>query len=196
MHACMDSRARRPLVLLGAALGLAALSACTTGGARPDATGSTTQRDASKAIELRYRAFARKLSIGLVNESHTDRLELYSERQPIDRATTKVSPDEVVDAIVEYFRDQGYFGIAVRGPAPATPPPGATQMLEVVLPDGPYHAIVRPGVTAQFATTFQTCAKALLQVYSDTIQLQAVDEAPGWSEGRRGASGAKPKPGG
>jgi hypothetical protein len=53
-------------------------------------------------------------------------------------------------------------------------------MLEVSLPDGKYHAILRSGVSVESATRFQTCAKALLDVYNNTLQLQSVDQAPDW----------------
>jgi hypothetical protein len=171
----------RAVAALCSAVLLLTLAGCAT--SAPAAAAPRTAPDASKAVELRYRAFAQGLSLGLVNESHSSRVDVYSERKPIDRATTKVSPDEVVDAIVEYFRDNGYFEIAVRGAAPANPPAGATQVLEVVLPDGPWHALARPGVTADFARTFQACRQALLDVYSATMQLQAVDEAPAWRSG-------------
>lgn len=158
-------------------LPLAVLPGCSSSGSASDARPEKT----GKPIELRYRAIASKLSLGLVNESHTDRTELYSERQPVDQATTKVSTDEVVEAIVEFFRDQGYFEIAQSGAAPTNPPAGTSQILEVVLPEGAYHAVLRTGVTADHITKFQTCAKALVDVYNSTMQLQAVDAAPDWN---------------
>ncbi len=173
--------ARRALLATASLLLATLVSApgCSSGGTRASAAGAKT----GQPVELRYRAIAKNLSFGLVNESHTDRTELYSARQPLDKATTKVSPDEVVDAIVEYFRDQGYFDIAQPGAAPRTPPPGASQILEVMLPEGSYHAVMAPGVSPDFITKFQTCSKALLDVYNSTMQLQAVENAPDWSTG-------------
>ena len=194
MHGCMDWRPRRRAVLARALLlapalvvpaVFAPLSGCASGSSAATAPRVASEPDAAKAVELRYRAFAQGLSLGLVNESHSDRVALYSERKSAGSATTKVSPDEVVDAIVEYFRSEGFFEIASRGRAPAQPPAGATQVLEVVLPDGAYHALARPGVTQEFAQTFQTCRKALLDVYSETMQLQAVDAPPEWQPGTR-----------
>lgn len=164
-----------PVLLLALTLLLGA-TACSSGGTKTEAT-------AHGPVELRYRALAKNLSFGIVNATHTDRTDLYSKRQPIDQATTKVSPDEVVDAIVDYFREQGFFDIAVAGKSPVTPPQGVSQILEVVLPNGAYHAVLRPGVSAEHATSFQTCAKALLDVYNNTLQLQAVEEAPLWGGG-------------
>lgn len=161
--------------LLVPALAIATLAGCASEGSRAEETKAPTQTDATKAVELRYRALAKNVTFGLVNESHSNRTELYSERQSVERATTKVSPDEVVDEIVKFFREQGYFDIAVRGAAPATPAANVSQLLEVTLPDGKYHAALKKGVTTEYATTFQTCAKALLDVYNSTMQLQAVD---------------------
>ncbi len=170
---CLLAPAACALPLLIGTL-LIGITACSSSGSKAATT-------VHAPVELRYRALAKNLSFGLVNESHSDRTDLYSTRQPLDHATTKVSPDEVVDAIVEYFRDQGFFDIAVAGTSPASPPPGASQILEVSLPDGEYYAMLRTGVTADYVTRFQTCAKALLDVYNNTLQLQAVDEAPNWN---------------
>ncbi len=178
------------------ALAVTTFCGCASEGSRPDDAKAPTQPDATKAVELRYRALTQNLSFGLVNESHSNRTELYSERQPLDRATTKVSPDEVVDAIVEYFRDEGFFEIAVRGAAPASATKGASQMLEVALPEGRYHAALRKGVSKEYATTFQTCAKALLDVYNSTMQLQAVEDAPDWINGTPRPATKSKKPGG
>jgi len=185
------------LVLTGlSSLAGTTLSGCASEGSRVADAKAPTQPDAKKAVELRYRAVTQNLSFGLVNESHSNRADLYSERQPLDRATTKVSPDEVVDAIVDYFREQGFFEIAVRGAAPANVSQGASQMLEVALPDGQFHAVLRKGVTKEYATTFQTCAKGLLDVYNSTMQLQAVDDAPDWMNGTARPATKSTKPGG
>jgi len=185
-----------PLLPLLPALSLAFLASCASEGSRAEESKVPTQQDASKAVELRYRALAKNVSFGLVNESHSNRTELYSERQPIDRATTKVSPDEVVDAIVDYFREQGFFDIAVRGAPPANVAQNASQLLEVALPDGLYHAALRKGVTKEYATTFQTCSKALLDVYNSTMQLQAVEETPDWMNGAPRPATKSKNPGG
>jgi len=174
--------ARLTLAVGASAIALiAVLPGCSSGGAKSSGPGEKTGRP----IELRYRAVAKNLSFGIVNESHTDRTELYSSRQPLDKATTKVSPDEVVDAIVEYFRDEGFFAIAQSGSAPRNPPAGASQILEVSLPEGPYFAVMQPGVSADFVAKFQTCSKALLDVYNSTMQLQAVDGTPDWGGGNQ-----------
>src|SRR6187200_7838 len=124
MREGMVSGRRHPRVLLAiTALALTSsavalgscllLPACTSNA--PASAPEATKVDPSRAIELRYRALSKNLVFCLVNASHTERTELYSSRQPLDHATTKVSPDEVVDATVEYFREQGFFDIATRG---------------------------------------------------------------------------------
>lgn len=162
---------------------LAFVPACSSSSASAEPT-------SKGPVEVRYRALAKNVTFGIVNASHTDRTDLYSTKQPLDKATTKVSPDEVVDAMVEYFQQQGYFDIALTGTAPEIPPPGATQILSLTLPDGAYYAVLRSGVTLDFAAKFQACAKALQDVYNNTLQLQAVDEAPDWS-GSSSRSGSK-----
>lgn len=206
MRGSMDLRQRSAACSVGRTVaGLAMLSAttlclsiaggCASEGTKTSETKSPTVPDSSKAVELRYRALAQNLSLGLVNESHSSRTEVYSERQPLDRATTKVSTDEVVDEIVSYFREQGFFEIALRGAAPAAPK-GVSQMLEVALPDGKYYLALRQGVTKEYARTFQTCAKALLDLYNGTMQLQAVEDAPDWMNGTARPATKSKKPGG
>jgi hypothetical protein len=157
-----------------------ALTSLGAGFAACSSTATSAPEPAKGPVELRYFALAKDLSFGIVNATSTDRIDLYSKTQPLNQATTKVSPDEVVDALVQYFREQGFFEIAQPLGAPRPAPAGATQMLEVSLPDGKYHAILRSGVSVESATRFQTCAKALLDVYNNTLQLQSVDQAPDW----------------
>jgi hypothetical protein len=171
-----------------AALALTSLGA---GLAACSSSGTSAPEPAQGPVELRYFALAKNLTFGIVNATSTDRIDLYSKAKPLDQATTKVSPDEVVDAVVQYFREQGFFEIAQPRGAPRPAPAGATQMIEVSLPDGKYHAILRSGVSLEFATRFQTCAKALLDVYNNTLQLQSVDEAPEWSGSNPSSRSAK-----
>ena len=159
---------------------------------------ASTDADAKPAqpTEIRYRAVTANTSFGLVNEAHTPRTELYSSRLPIDAATTKVSPDEVVDAIVDYFREQGFFELAQPGPMPSPAPQGVSQMLGVTTGAGSVHMALRPGASTAHARCFQTCAKALLDIYNNTVQLQAVDRPPDWKTGKTPQPGIQPRKGG
>jgi hypothetical protein len=170
------------------------LTGCSSSGS----SGGSADGDAKpgQPTEIRYRAVTANTSFGLVNESHTPRTELYSSRLPIDAATTKVSTDEVVAATVDYFREQGFFDMAQPGPMPSPAPPGVSQMLGVTTPAGSVHMALRPGATKAQALCFQTCAKALLDIYNNTVQLQAVDQAPDWKTNKPPQPGIQPRKGG
>lgn len=169
------------LVLLGV---LTLLGACSS----PKSSAATEPKPANtgRPVEIRYLAVNGNKTFVLLNESHTSRTELYSSRLPLDAATAKVSTDEVVDATVDYFREQGYFQAAQKGAMPAKAPPGVTQILAVTTVDGPVFFALRPGAPTAEARTFQTCAKAFFDVYNNTVQLQSVDGTPDWKAQGKG----------
>jgi len=184
-------------VLLGTVLlGTTLLSGCSSPGAAQGAEGPSPKT--GRPVEIRYHAVAKNANFGLVNESHTSRTELYSSRLPIDAASTKVSPDEVLDAVVDYFREQDFFELAQPGGIPVKLPPGTTQVLGVTTPAGAMHLTLRPGASTEQARCFQTCAKAFFDVYNATMQLQSVDQTPDWKaqDGKSLTPGLQPRKGG
>lgn len=177
--------------ILAASLAATIVAGCSS----PSSSGAAATGSAKtgRPVEIRYRAVSANATFGLVNESHTDRTQLYSSRLPLDAASTKVSPDEVVDAMVDYFREQGFFEHAQAGAMPANAPSGVTQILAVTTVDGPVLFALRTGAPTEQARSFQTCAKAFFDVYNNTIQLQSVDRAPDWKAQN---SALKPRQGG
>ncbi len=191
------SRPRGPrALLLVTALLATILIGCSSPSSASAAEAASTKT--GRPVEIRYRAVTSNANFGLVNESHTSRTELYSSRLPIDAASTKVSPDEVVDAVVDYFREQGFFELAQPGAMPVNPPQGTSQILAVTTPEGAVTLMLRPGASTEHARCFQTCAKAFFDVYNATMQLQSVDRTPDWKaqDGKSLTPGLQPRKGG
>jgi hypothetical protein len=116
----------------------------------------------------------------LVDQSHTDRAELYSSAKSIDQAGTKVTTDEVLEATLQFFREQGFFDLARNGAASSAG--GAAQSLEVETPDGVVHLSLGRTTAAGEAKVFRVCRDNFAALYNDVYQLQAVDRAPAWNE--------------
>jgi hypothetical protein len=156
-------------------------AACSAGGTRAAGGDAPEAASASFApVQFAYRAYASGARLTLVNAAHTNRTELYSSTQPLDSARTKVAPDEVVDEMVLYFREQGFFAQARPGRAPESAPPGVKQALEVETAEGPVHALLGEGAKPDEVRCFLTCVKAFLDLYNNTVQMQSVDRAPDW----------------
>ncbi|MFN0243646.1 MAG: hypothetical protein ACKVWV_12195 [Planctomycetota bacterium] len=116
--------------------------------------------------------------IELVNESHSNRAELYSQRKSLEDAVTKVTTDEVMDEIVKLFRARGVYERAQKGAAPADGGGTFTQALEIDTPDFAGHWALLRGASSEERQRFLECAQAFVMIYNDTYQLQSVDRAP------------------
>jgi hypothetical protein len=135
-----------------------------------------------RVLVLSYRSQQR---FELVNESHTDRVELYSEKRA--SAATKVQTDEVLDALLEHMREQGFFRFAEESPAPQAGGASITRAIELESPEGTWSFVVGPGSPEEQRLAFDRCFAAFLDLYNATYQLQSVD--PGWTP--PGAPGGK-----
>jgi hypothetical protein len=109
----------------------------------------------------------------LVNEAHSDPVELYSEVRTRATANIKVISNEVMTAMIDHFDDQGFNTWAQRGYAPARGRQGELQSFEVETP-GTTSFLVTTGGKDAAAETFRECRTAFLQVQQLTRQVQAV----------------------
>lgn len=139
--------------------------------------GSNEETFVGPPTEMRWFLYKSGQTISLVNESHTDRLELYSEVR--EKAGPKVVSDDVMDGLVEYFEKQGFDEHAKDGPAPATGSPQLTQALEVRADDHVSHMLLGPGSTEEERQSFQECSSAFMEVWNLTYQAQAVENERG-----------------
>lgn len=156
---------------------VALFSACgsnpsSNDGARPEKTG--------RPLRVRYLAYASGKKFELVNESHSDRNELYSSARDLDEAFTKVAPDEVLDETIAFFRENGFFQRSSPGSAPLTAGAGVSQALEVEESGRTTFWPLMRTASADDQKRFQTCSTNFLKLYTNTYGLQSVKRAPDW----------------
>lgn len=159
---------------IAALLALLALlaAACTAPASRkPGRTGEPV-----RVAFIDYRS-ARRLE--LVNESHTERLEQYSQVRA--DASRKVQTDEVMAALVEYLDANGLGERAQVGPAPAVPPSGSglSMAIEVEVGGATSHVPAYRDMAAGDKERVRVLAAAILDTYNATYSLQAVESRPG-----------------
>lgn len=133
-----------------------------------------------KPLRVRYLAYRSGQSLQLVNESHTDPHRLYSQKVSVQEASTKVQSDEVMDALVERLREHGFFDRAQNGPAPSMKASNYSQAFEIESQEGVKHWKVLDKSSEKDRRDFLLCAKDFVDLYNETIQMQAVDQAPDW----------------
>jgi hypothetical protein len=148
------------------ALSLALLAACA----------STSSSGASgHPTRLTFVDYRSGQAFELVNESHTDRLEQYSELR--SNAARKVLDDGTMERLVEFLEDQGF---ETRSRPGSTVPPsqvrdGALQWaLELDRGDGVRHVAAVPGMSDDDKRGLLTLGKAFLDTYNATFSMQAV----------------------
>lgn len=158
---------------LASMLGGGALVGC----AAPAKQGGNAAAAEPRALRVRWRIYASGQDLALASQGAQDRTETYSKAVAIADAGTKIAPDEVVAALIEYLDDNG--PRFQPGNAPAAG--GAfTQSIEVDEPGGKRHIAVGKSSPLDDQKRFQECWKAFAAVYNQTYQLQTVDEAPDW----------------
>lgn len=149
---------------------LAALPACSSTGGSLDAVGTPAR--------IRFVSGRSLQTFELVNETHTGRVELYSATR--ENADTKVQEDEVVDEVLDYFKNLGLFERTQPGVAP--PAGGAySSTLEIDVAGNPVHFAIGQGSSTEDRTLFAQCLSAFLVIYNETYQLQSVERHPEWS---------------
>jgi hypothetical protein len=117
----------------------------------------------------------------LVNETHTGRLEQYSAVVRPTEATRKVQTDDVMAALVELLRDEGFDDLGQEGPAPVRG--GDTGMMAIELEDGDRieHVLGFKGMPAADRQKVLSLAQSIVEIYNATYGLQAVELKEGES---------------
>lgn len=184
MHARMAGRSlsrhivTRWLLPLTLALSAIVVPVALPGCSGPSQSGSDSASTAQpRALRVRWRIYSSNQNLCLASQGAQDRTETYSRAVPIDAAGTKIAPDEVVAAMIEFLDDNGPKFIA--GTAPTTG--GAyTQSIEIEAAGATRYIAVGKGSPLDDQKRFQECWKAFASVYNQTYQLQTVEEAPDW----------------
>ncbi len=141
------------------------------------------ERPHGEAQSVRFTDFRSNRRLSLVNESHTDPSEQYSQRRKAEDAMTKVGHDEVVAALLERFEEHGFFKIAEAGPAPTAGAGSWNMTLEVERKDGLHHMALGASSSNAQRETFALCRADFVQLYSSILGLQAVERVPDWKSG-------------
>jgi hypothetical protein len=165
---------RRPSPLPGALAALALVAAaCTSGG------GGRGAPSAGEPVRVAFVDYRTGERMELVNESHTGRLEQYSEVR--SDASRKVQTDDVMQGLVEHLVDQGWARFAQPGPAPAGVGAGDTIVTAMELErDGELeHIAGRKGMPPDDKQRMLQLVAAFVDTYNATYSLQAVESKPG-----------------
>lgn len=164
-----------PLTLaLTAATGPVSLWSCAGPGQSGSSSASTAE---PRVLRVRWRIYSSNQNLCLASQGAQDRTETYSKAVPIDAAGTKIAPDDVVAAMIEFLDDNG--PKFITGTAPVTG--GAyTQSIEVETAGATRYIAVGKGTPLEDQKRFQECWKAFASVYNQTYQLQTVEQAPDW----------------
>lgn len=113
----------------------------------------------------------------LVSESHTSRVEYYS--QVREDAARKIQSDEVMDALLDELGAQGFEEFAHPGRAPTQKSEVISQSLEIEHGDTTEHWIVGKGSSPVERQRFRECMLAFVQIYNLTASYQALENPQG-----------------
>lgn len=159
----------RPLI---PALAVLLASACgstgTSGSSRPEITGVPMT---IKLVDYRSGNVLR-----LVNESHSDRVETYSEEA--GAPGTKVASDEIVAVTIEQMQEDGFERYALRGLAPVRTD-AYSKSIEIDDPSGVRHIAIPPQPEQDEWRTMQRCSATFIAVYNRIYAAQAVSNPSG-----------------
>ncbi len=112
----------------------------------------------------------------LVNEAHTNRLELYSKIS--NNASTKVATDEIMDTLLDYFDEQGFFELATSG---GTHESSEGRALVFQGRGGTLNLSANSSSSQAQLKAFNSCGKAFIDVWNNIFAPQSVRNTQGES---------------
>ncbi len=149
------------------------LSADGSGGSN---TGNVKTGEAARIVFRSYRGGG--LNLGLMNESHTDRLEYYSTARDQTTAGYKVASDEIVLATIAFMIEEGFDEHSRPGPAPSASARNV-QALELLTNKGTRHIAFGANSSKSEQQVFKTCVEAFTGVYNNVYGAQSVNNDGG-----------------
>jgi hypothetical protein len=164
-------------MLAGALLSLPLLALCGCGSTPSKSADSPKSGHAQRVRLVDYVSHA---NLELVNESHSDRTQTYSNTVPLESATRKVAADEVIDEVIVQYKKGGFFERAAPGSAPEVAPSGVGKAIEVEEDGRTMTWMVQKTASKEDRELFARCTSLFVTVYTNTYQLQSVDRAPDW----------------
>lgn len=163
-------------------------------GALLSACASSGSASGSDALLVTLRDFKSGKRFELASESHTERVDYYSDAR--QDAARKVQSDEIMVAFAEELERQGLAGHAQPGRAPTS---GAGDRiswgLELEQGSTTRHWLIGKGSAPDDWQAFQRCRDTFLQLYNITVSFQAVQNESGkgfFEESAQTAGGKRP----
>ncbi|MBC8451271.1 MAG: hypothetical protein H8D72_01035 [Planctomycetes bacterium] len=117
--------------------------------------------------------------LSLANEASQDRVDYYSQTR--NDAGLKVTSDEIMNALVEVFEDEGFWDTARPGTAPSgasAPTEGGYTLHGILSLETSSRAgwiTFRKGLTTGDLELFQSCSQAFIAIYNSTAGYQRID---------------------
>jgi len=150
-----------------------------------------------KPARIKYLEYANGNLVELVNDSHTDALDAYSQRVAPSQAYTKVQTDAAVEALLERFEELEGLRKFQAGAAPVYPLKTRAKGLELEQAGSTRSWVIFEATPKAERELFLQCAQDLMALYNMTPAYRAVDQAPAWSRDPNDApTRPPPKPGG
>ena len=135
----------------------------------------TARRDSAASVgpaRITLVVYRDNFRLTLVNEAHGELVEFNSQLR--ENANTKISYNELVEGVIGYYEENGFFDLAIRGRAPLEARTGAAQAIEVESPRGTYFLMPDQGMTPEQIKTFNEFRQLFIEAYNFTPQLQSV----------------------
>jgi hypothetical protein len=170
----------RARLVVGAGLALLCLSllgACGAPGAGRGGAATDASAAEARQLRVRWQVYSSGQDLALASQGLLDRTSTYSQAVPIANASTKIAPDEVVQALIEHLDAQGLRSQAGAAPAAGQ---GWSQSIEIEDAGAKRWLGVGPSSRLDDQKRFRECWMAFTAVYNQTYQLQTVEEAPDW----------------
>jgi hypothetical protein len=165
----MTTLQRLRVLLVLAACALAACASSPSGGAK---VGS------GAAVLVTLRDYERGTQLELASESHTSRVEYYSQTR--QGAARKIQTDPIMEALLEELERQGLKDHLRQGRAPAVGGGDVIRWgLELERGGTRAHWLIGPGSSADDWRAFQQCRDTFLQLYNITVSYQTVQNPDG-----------------
>ncbi len=157
-------------IVLLLTLTLSLLMSCSSSSAR--------RTSAERSVALQDFRNARRFT--LLDDATHSRVEQYSEVRA--EANTKILTAEVMDALTEYLRSNGFDELGRAGRLPDSAGTGVAWGLELREGDRVSHVLgYPPGLTGEQQQTLRALRVAFLETFNHVYSMQAVELKPGES---------------
>jgi hypothetical protein len=162
-------------------LGLSALlGACGSSGSSGSGSSDKRPEKTGQPMRVLFVQYTPSQKFELVNDSHSNRVEMYSSAKKVEEAYAKVTTDEVLREVIAMLDDNGFAKRAVPGSAPPTSDGSTSRVFEIERDGKTSFWAVGRGANADEVKRFNDSMSGFLAIYTNTYGLQAVEGTPTW----------------